>query len=376
MLVHNKFSLKNWLKDISPFENEINKNSIQKALETLSKIAEKKYVWKEVDLAKAEDAYEKSDIDLNINKKELLSESNFEIFEKEIFDLIKKDKHKSHIKKCFDDLQSFINNNEFKSNILEKLQEKEDQYKKKYEILKDSFSWEKVKNQIEKDLNAPWDESKQKFDDGFNFSQKIDVSDETNSKESLINEFRQNIKESFLLSSKQSNLLEYLFKRNISDSETVESLIEKFEIEYEIIREKSILEKIKTFNSSNEISQLPFKKYLEDKLDIFFTKKESELSSKIDLGIFESKNKFFKDDINEAKATLKEKRKDFLSQMKNELIILLRETFGDFYKFFDDNEDICLEKFIGEKSELKSTREFLNEIEKYLNELKKQVELN
>ena len=57
MLVHNKFSLKNWLKDISPFENEINKNSIKKALETLSKIAKKKYIWKEVDLAKAEDAY-------------------------------------------------------------------------------------------------------------------------------------------------------------------------------------------------------------------------------------------------------------------------------------------------------------------------------
>ena len=154
MLVHNKFSLKNWLKDISPFENEINKNSIKKALETLSKIAKKKYIWKEVDLAKAEDAYEKSDIDLKTSKKELLLESNFEIFEEEISNLIKKDKQQSHINKCFYDLKNFIHNNEFKSIILDDLQEKENQYKKKYKILKDSFDWEKAKKQIEKDLNS------------------------------------------------------------------------------------------------------------------------------------------------------------------------------------------------------------------------------
>lgn len=377
MLVHNKFSLKNWLKDVSPFENEINNNSIQKALETLSKIDKKNYIWKEVDLAKAEDAFEKSDIDLITSKKELLDESNFEKFEKEISDLIKNDKHKSHIKKCFNDLRFFINNNEFKSNILNNLQEKENQYKQKYRKLKDSFNWEKVKNQIEKDLDAPWDEEKQKIDDGFNFNEQIDVSDEINSKESLIKEFHQKIKNSFLLSSKQSNLVAYLFKRNISKNETIESLIEEFEIEYEIINEKRILEKINIFKNENEISRLTFRKYLENRLDSLFSKKESELIEKIDLGVTEGKKyMMFQFDIAEAKAILKTKRKDFLSKMRNDLINELRETFCDFYTYLDNKEDSCLEKFIGANSELKSNKEFLNEIENYLDELKKHVELN
>lgn len=55
----------------------------------------------------------------------------------------------------------------------------------------------KAKKQIEKDLNSPWDQSKQKFDDGFNFDKQIDLSDEINSKKSLIDKFRQEIKNSF-----------------------------------------------------------------------------------------------------------------------------------------------------------------------------------
>ncbi len=376
MLVHNKFSLKNWLKDISPFENEINKNSIKKALETLSKIAKKKYIWKEVDLAKAEDAYEKSDIDLKTSKKELLLESNFEIFEEEISNLIKKDKQQSHINKCFYDLKNFIHNNEFKSIILDDLQEKENQYKKKYKILKDSFDWEKAKKQIEKDLNSPWDQSKQKFDDGFNFDKQIDLSDEINSKKSLIDKFRQEIKNSFLLPTNQTNLLTYLFKREIFNNETVEFLIEEFEIEYEIIKRKSILEKVNFFNSSKENPKCSFQKYLRDEIDIFFSKKELELNSKIDLEIYEAKTKFLTDDINQAKNILKTKRMNFLSQVKNELMVKLGGIFSYFYEYLDKNENAFLEKFIGEKSELNSTREFLNEIETYLNKLKQQVELS
>lgn len=135
-------------------------------------------------------------------------------------------------------MKNFIHNNEFKSIILDDLQEKENQYKKKYKILKDSFDWEKAKKQIEKDLNSPWDQSKQKFDDGFNFDKQIDLSDEINSKKSLIDKFRQEIKNSFLLPTNQTNLLTYLFKREIFNNETVEFLIEEFEIEYEIIKRK------------------------------------------------------------------------------------------------------------------------------------------
>lgn len=366
MLVHNKFSLKNWLKDISPFENEINKNSIKKALEILHKIEQKKYVCKEVDLAKAEDGFEKSNTELKIDKDTLLEESNFEIFEKDIYQSIEENKKKSHIKKCVSDLETFITNNEFKFKILDNLEKEKNEYKQKYKILKDSFDWDKVKTQIEKDLDEPWDKEKQPFDDGFHFNKHIDIFEEINANDILISEFKQAIKKSFLESSKKTNLVQYLLKRNINN-EVVESLIDQFEIKFENIK--------KFFLKKDQINNISFEKYLLDKVDDFITKKMKEMDEKITLSFYEAK-KFFKDDVSEAKLKLKTKTKEFLSQMRNELLILLRKIFDDFHFHLDAKEGFYLEKFIGENSKIKNTEVLLNEIENYLNILKKQVELN
>lgn len=368
MLVHNKFSLKNWLKDISQFENDINKNSIKKALEILHKIEQKKYVCKEVDLAKAEDGFEKSDTELKIDKDTLLEESNFEIFEKEIYKLIEENKKKSHIKKCVSDLETFITNNEFKFKILDNLEKEKNEYKQKYKILKDSFDWDKVRTQIEKDLDEPWDKEKQPFDDGFHFNKHIDIFDEINANDILISEFKQAIKKSFLESSKKTNLVQYLLKRNINN-EVVESLIDQFEIKFEKIIKGIFLKK-------DQINNISLEKYLLDKVDDFITKKMKEMDEKITLSFYEAKKYSFKDDVSEAKLKLKTKTKEFLSQMRNELLILLRKIFDDFHFHLDAKEGFYLEKFIGENSKIKNTEVLLNEIENYLNILKKQVELN
>lgn len=369
MLVHNRFSLKNWLKDIDKIEEVINNDSITNALKILEKIDNRKFEFNEVDLAKAEDAYEKSDNELKVSKPELLEESKFEVFEKEIYDLIQKNKKQSHIDKCLNDLKSFIYTNEFKSNILNNLQEKENYYKNQYNALKALFNWEKVIKEIKVYLENTKNE-------GFNFNKQINILEDVSYKKKLIQDFRSEIKKNFLVPENNTNLIQYIFQRNIFDNKTVEFLIDLFEIEFKQVKKGN-----KFKFEKDEILVRPLKQYLNNKLDDFINNKNKEIEKEIDLAFYEGKKfnlspEVVKDDISDVKSKLQTKSRGFIDEMKKDLLFLLKEIFDEFHFYLVTNEQNYLEKFIGEKSKLEYTKKLLTEIETYLNKLKQQVELN
>ena len=371
LLVHNSFSLKNWLKDVSSFEKDINENSIKKAQDILQKIEGKDYNCKIVDLAKAEDAFELPDLDLKKDKKSLLKESNFEEFEKGIYNLIENGKKDVHTQKCIRSLRTFLDDNELEFLIKNPLDEEKRRYEEKYELLKYMFNWdnEGISNLIEKHLNEPFNKDKQHFDDGFEFNKQLDISDQDSNIE-YINEYRTEIKKQFL-QNKYSNFVKYIFQRKIindQDEKIVDEIIELFDLDYEY-KEKG------TFLRKDKINTMSFRKYFEIELETFFTEKVKSLEEFIDLKILEAKTILLKDDLKEAKKILIKKKNEYLNQLRRDLLKKTKQIFDDFLSNLSDKDkkDKALSKFIGINSEHNKTKLLSVEIKKQLEKLKKNI---
>ncbi|PWE24099.1 hypothetical protein DGE88_10170, partial [Aliarcobacter skirrowii] len=224
-LVHNQFSLRDWLeKDKKEnWENDTRKKSIDKALEILHK---KGAYTDWVDLAMASDTvFSKEDL---VNKKEeysdkhieeLLKKSNFSEFEKNTNDELKKTKEKSHFDSCINQIRNLELSEEIK-NILKTLKDNEEENKQKLNALKEMLNFNKTKIEHKK-----WaDFYNNEIDANFNSDRKI-----------IVNRVKSNIEKEYLTKDHRNNFTEYLLSREIEVSNnekvTVKHLIKFFNIE-------------------------------------------------------------------------------------------------------------------------------------------------
>jgi hypothetical protein len=237
-LVHNQFSLRDWLeKDKKEdWENVTKKKSIDKALEIL----DKKGAYTDwVDLAMASDTvFSKEDL---VNKKEeysdkhieeLLKKSNFSEFEKNTNDELKKTKEKSHFDSCINQIRNLELSEEIK-NILKGIGAKEKENKEKFDKLIESFDFQKIKIDYEKWADFDNDE----INENFNLD-----------RETIVARVKSSIINNYLTNEHRNNFTKYLLSREIKISNdekmTVKDLIKFFNVNYDyeaIIKNKKYL---------------------------------------------------------------------------------------------------------------------------------------
>ncbi|MCT7525935.1 dynamin family protein [Aliarcobacter cryaerophilus] len=360
-LVHNQFSLRDWLeKDKKEnWENDTRKKSIDKALEIL----DKKGAYTDcVDLAMASDTvFSKEDL---VNKKEeysdkhieeLLKKSNFSEFEKNTNDELKKTKEKSHFDSCINQIRN-LKLSEVIKEILKGIEAKEKENKEKFDKLIESFDFQKIKIDYEK-----WAD----FDnDEINKNPNL-------SKEDKVNSVKIEIEKNYLTNQHRNNFTEYLLSREIKISNdekiTVKDLIEFFNINY------SYKYTIKTGwfeENKEEIRFLSFETYIKDKLSEFISESINKLNGDIKLGPLETKSIGFsiKDDPEKINSKLKHLKTNYLREyMRKNLESKLIEIFDNLSTYLKNNNEILEEK----NKEISEEKETINDLGVKINALNK-----
>ncbi|WP_165811706.1 dynamin family protein [Aliarcobacter skirrowii] len=361
-LVHNQFSLRDWLeKDKKEnWENDTRKKSIDKALEILHK---KGAYTDWVDLAMASDTvFSKEDL---VNKKEeysdkhieeLLKKSNFSEFEKNTNDELKKTKEKSHFDSCINQIRNLELSEEIK-NILKTLKDNEEENKQKLNALKEMLNFNKTKIEHKK-----WaDFYNNEIDANFNSDRKI-----------IVNRVKSNIEKEYLTKDHRNNFTEYLLSREIEVSNnekvTVKHLIKFFNIEYsyEHIKKEPFYKLDKKENKS-----IDFETYIKDRLDDFIKEAKENLHKSIVLNFTEARTMKFGDDSNKIEAILKDRKKNYLREyLEKNLESTLKNISDILLEYLRNNSDKILEgknkEIIEEKKILKKLEEKISNLDKNL----------
>ncbi len=361
-LVHNQFSLRDWLeKDKKEnWENDTRKKSIDKALEIL----DKKGAYTDwVDLAMASDTvFSKEDL---VNKKEeysdkhieeLLKKSNFSEFEKNTNDELKKTKEKSHFDSCINQIRNLELSEEIK-NILKGIGAKEKENKEKFDKLIESFDFQKIKIDYEKWADFDNDE----INENFNLD-----------RETIVARVKSSIINNYLTNEHRNNFTKYLLSREIKISNdekmTVKDLIKFFNVNYDyeaIIKNKKYL----FFNDDKKEKKfLSFETYIKDELDNFIKEAKKNLNESIVLKLTEARTIKLQDDSKKIESILKDKRKKYLrDSLKENLKSTLIKIFNILSAYLKNNNEILEEK----NKEISEEKETINELEVKINALEK-----
>ena len=361
-LVHNQFSLRDWLeKDKKEnWENDTRKKSIDKALEIL----DKKGAYTDwVDLAMASDTvFSKEDL---VNKKEeysdkhieeLLKKSNFSEFEKNTNDELKKTKEKSHFDSCINQIRNLELSEEIK-NILKGIGAKEKENKEKFDKLIESFDFQKIKIDYEKWADFDNDE----INENFNLD-----------RETIVARVKSSIINNYLTNEHRNNFTKYLLSREIKISNdekmTVKDLIKFFNVNYDyeaIIKNKKYL----FFNDDKKEKKfLSFETYIKDELDNFIKEAKKNLNESIVLKLTEARTIKLQDDSKKIESILKDKRKKYLrDSLKENLKSTLIKIFNILSAYLKNNNEILEEK----NKEISEEKETINELGVKINALEK-----
>lgn len=361
-LVHNQFSLRDWLeKDKKEnWENDTRKKSIDKALEIL----DKKGAYTDwVDLAMASDTvFSKEDL---VNKKEeysdkhieeLLKKSNFSEFEKNTNDELKKTKEKSHFDSCINQIRNLELSEEIK-NILKGIEAKEKENKEKFDKLIESFDFEKIKIDYTKWADFDNDE----INENFNLD-----------RETIVARVKSSIINNYLTNEHRNNFTKYLLSREIKISNdekmTVKDLIKFFNVNYDyeaIIKNKKYL----FFkDDKKEKKFLSFETYIKDELDNFIKEAKKNLNESIVLKLTEARTIKLQDDSKKIEIILKDKRKKYLrDSLKENLKSTLIKIFNILSAYLKNNNEILEEK----NKEISEEKETINELGVKINALEK-----
>ena len=361
-LVHNQFSLRDWLeKDKKEdWENVTKKKSIDKALEIL----DKKGAYTDwVDLAMASDTvFSKEDL---VNKKEeysdkhieeLLKKSNFSEFEKNTNDELKKTKEKSHFDSCINQIRNLELSEEIK-NILKGIGAKEKENKEKFDKLIESFDFQKIKIDYEKWADFDNDE----INENFNLD-----------RETIVARVKSSIINNYLTNEHRNNFTKYLLSREIKISNdekmTVKDLIKFFNVNYDyeaIIKNKKYL----FFNDDKKEKKfLSFETYIKDELDNFIKEAKKNLNESIVLKLTEARTIKLQDDSKKIESILKDKRKKYLrDSLKENLKSTLIKIFNILSAYLKNNNEILEEK----NKEISEEKKTINGLELKINALEK-----
>ena len=361
-LVHNQFSLRDWLeKDKKEnWENDTRKKSIDKALEIL----DKKGAYTDwVDLAMASDTvFSKEDL---VNKKEeysdkhieeLLKKSNFSEFEKNTNDELKKTKEKSHFDSCINQIRNLELSEEIK-NILKGIGAKEKENKEKFDKLIESFDFQKIKIDYEKWADFDNDE----INENFNLD-----------RETIVARVKSSIINNYLTNEHRNNFTKYLLSREIKISNdekmTVKDLIKFFNVNYDyeaIIKNKKYL----FFNDDKKEKKfLSFETYIKDELDNFIKEAKKNLNESIVLKLTEARTIKLQDDSKKIESILKDKRKKYLrDSLKENLKSTLIKIFNILSAYLKNNNEILEEK----NKEISEEKKTINGLELKINALEK-----
>ena len=361
-LVHNQFSLRDWLeKDKKEnWENDTRKKSIDKALEIL----DKKGAYTDwVDLSMASDTvFSKEDL---VNKKEeysdkhieeLLKKSNFSEFEKNTNDELKKTKEKSHFDSCINQIRNLELSEEIK-NILKGIGAKEKENKEKFDKLIESFDFQKIKIDYEKWADFDNDE----INENFNLD-----------RETIVARVKSSIINNYLTNEHRNNFTKYLLSREIKISNdekmTVKDLIKFFNVNYDyeaIIKNKKYL----FFNDDKKEKKfLSFETYIKDELDNFIKEAKKNLNESIVIKLTEARTMKLQDDSKKIESILKDKRKKYLrDSLKENLKSTLIKIFNILSAYLKNNNEILEEK----NKEISEEKETINELEVKINALEK-----
>jgi GTPase Era involved in 16S rRNA processing len=361
-LVHNQFSLRDWLeKDKKEdWENVTKKKSIDKALEIL----DKKGAYTDwVDLAMASDTvFSKEDL---VNKKEeysdkhieeLLKKSNFSEFEKNTNDELKKTKEKSHFDSCINQIRNLELSEEIK-NILKGIGAKEKENKEKFDKLIESFDFQKIKIDYEKWADFDNDE----INENFNLD-----------RETIVARVKSSIINNYLTNEHRNNFTKYLLSREIKISNdekmTVKDLIKFFNVNYDyeaIIKNKKYL----FFNDDKKEKKfLSFETYIKDELDNFIKEAKKNLNESIVIKLTEARTMKLQDDSKKIESILKDKRKKYLrDSLKENLKSTLIKIFNILSAYLKNNNEILEEK----NKEISEEKKTINGLELKINALEK-----
>ena len=361
-LVHNQFSLRDWLeKDKKEdWENVTKKKSIDKALEIL----DKKGAYTDwVDLAMASDTvFSKEDL---VNKKEeysdkhieeLLKKSNFSEFEKNTNDELKKTKEKSHFDSCINKIRNLELSEEIK-NILKGIGAKEKENKEKFDKLIESFDFQKIKIDYEKWADFDNDE----INENFNLD-----------RETIVARVKSSIINNYLTNEHRNNFTKYLLSREIKISNdekmTVKDLIKFFNVNYDyeaIIKNKKYL----FFNDDKKEKKfLSFETYIKDELDNFIKEAKKNLNESIVIKLTEARTMKLQDDSKKIESILKDKRKKYLrDSLKENLKSTLIKIFNILSAYLKNNNEILEEK----NKEISEEKKTINGLELKINALEK-----
>lgn len=354
-LVHNQFSLRDWLeKDKKEnWENDTRKKSIDKALEIL----DKKGAYTDcVDLAMASDTvFSKEDL---VNKKEeysdkhieeLLKKSNFSEFEKNTNDELKKTKEKSHFDSCINQIRNLKLSEEIKD-ILKGIEAKEKENKEKFDKLIESFDFQKTKIDYAKWADFHNDE----INENFNLDREI-----------IVINVKRSIENGYLTTIHKNSFTEYLLSREVEVSSNnkmpIKDLIEFFNINYSYEHEiKNLLKK-----NEKKIREISFETYIKDELDNFIKEAKKNLDKYIILGLTEARTLWTQDNPKKIEDILKDRRKKYLRDyLKENLKSKLKEIFNELSLYLKKN----IENILEEKN-----REILDE-KRILDDLEQKVD--
>lgn len=355
-LVHNQFSLRDWLeKDKKEnWENDTRKKSIDKALEILNKKGDYTDC---VDLAMASDTvFSKEDL---VNKKEeysdkhieeLLKKSNFSEFEKNTNDDLKKTKEKSHFDSCINQIRNLKLSEEIKE-ILKGIEAKEKENKEKFDKLIESFDFEKMKIDYTKWADFHNDE----INENFNLN-----------RETIVMNVKRSIENGYLTTIHKNSFTEYLLSREVEVSSNnkilIKDLIEFFNINYSY---EHTIEKKLFRADEKETRFLSFETYIKDGLDNFIKEAKKNLNESIVLKLTEARTLWPQGNPKKIEDILKDRRKKYLRDyLKENLKSKLKEIFNELSLNLKKN----IENILEEKN-----REILDE-KRILDDLEQKVD--
>ncbi|QEZ88362.1 hypothetical protein ACIB15232_0165 [Aliarcobacter cibarius] len=346
MLLHNKFALKNWL-----IENEIEDNSIKarnKTKEILEPILKYSLKTNEVDLAKAVDGLKKDKKLKDSYTYDLLFEdSKFITFQKEVEKYITDNKNDDIHNKVRKSIIGDLTEIKFEENFLKDCTNKFDKYRSEYNEIKEMFSWSNQEEIIIKHLDSEKDIN-QYIDDGFNLTENlisIELRDNGTVKficETLRTKFRDILSEEVT-----KTLTHYLMTRNCNNEGKILSNQIDF---YKIKFKKNTL----------------IKNYIYNELLELIGKYRGLINKEIDTDWYKiGKNNNIDDLIIKAN--------NFRKNFKDNLILKLKNIFIDIQDDLCQEESEKLKEYVGEETDLYKTKQFFEELNKVLNNLKEVV---
>jgi hypothetical protein len=385
-LVHNKFTLKPWRKELKlDKEEDADSRAVEQAKEHFKRYV-KDLKTNILDFAKAEDGYK-------FGEDKLIKESKFDEFQTDLFENIKVNRRKLQEDRVFNSLKELIIKNLSKDEgitlqtikskikaIEEKWKKEEDELVSKLTLIQDFFTNNK---KILNLINIPMNEDIQTEDDGWELEKtileinnyiypkyEINIS-KSDKKDDIEKEIRKKIDEINDDLYKKLNSLDK-FNKFISESKHGENSIKELVNQFNNIRNDIQIDEFKLrFNVEEHCKRIDLSptKICDDVISFW-----KKLINKFGFGSFEKQ-------IGEIKTKVKEDIKEDLIEMilkfKDNLHKSIEKEFSEYVEELEDKKAVIKEtlkkKRKNEEEKLEKTKETVQELKDFFDDLKHQI---